>query len=166
MAKLVESSAGSVNQRAREKVSFQEGHTLTQKSLSRSSTNDDESATAGVSAGAGTRYIYHFCNRTKEDDEFLMVRKCMCFLSRYSLFCSALIGSFVKVRFQVVCVLIGTAAFVSARKQKVVSANLFDQRKLGDAKRRKRDSSVANQEVEMAKMEETVPLTEDMVDVV
>jgi hypothetical protein len=67
----------------------------------------------------------------------------------------------------VACVLVGTAAFVSARKQKVLSASLFDQRKLGiDAKRRRRDSSAPPEEIEMAKMEETIPLTEDLVDVV
>ena len=71
-----------------------------------------------------------------------------------------------QVRLQVVCVLIGTAAFVSARKQKALSASLFDQRKLGqtDSKRR-RSTAVSNQEVEMAQLEETIPLTDD-VDVV
>ena len=70
-----------------------------------------------------------------------------------------------KVRFQVACVLIGTAAFVSARKQKVVSASLFDQRKMNaEAKRRRRDST--QNEVEMTQMEETEPLTGDFVDVI
>ena len=72
-----------------------------------------------------------------------------------------------KVHLQVICVMIGTAAFVSARKQKIQSASLFDQRKYGMdsvAKRRRRDSN--NTEVEMSQMEETVPLTEVAVDVI
>ena len=75
---------------------------------------------------------------------------------------------------QVICVLIGTAAFVSTRKQKYVGASLFDQRKLGIADNKKRrlsvhSSSTTNNndpEIEMAQMEEMVPLTDDAVDIV
>jgi hypothetical protein len=69
--------------------------------------------------------------------------------------------------------MIGTAAFVSARKQKIQSASLFEQRKLGleaaANKRRRRDSSEAATTaagIEMTQMEEMVPLTQDAVDVV
>lgn len=64
--------------------------------------------------------------------------------------------------------MIGTAAFVSARKQKIQSASLFDQRKFGletAAKRRRRDST-ATTEIEMSQLEETIPLTADAVDIV
>ena len=68
------------------------------------------------------------------------------------------------------CVLIGTAAFVSARKQKYVGASLFDQRRLGIVDNKKRRSSVhssatpnTNSEIEM---EEMIPLTDDAVDIV
>ena len=74
-----------------------------------------------------------------------------------------------QVHLQVVCALLGTAAFVSARKQKVLSASLFDQRKLGsasEAKRRRRDSTAPQEIIEMASLEETIPLTDDVVDVV
>jgi len=72
-----------------------------------------------------------------------------------------------KVRLQVICVLIGSAAFVSVRKQRVATASLFDQRKLGiESKRRRRDSSLSG-DIEMTtSMEETIPLTEDAVDIV
>jgi hypothetical protein len=40
------------------------------------------------------------------------------------------------VRFQVFCLLSGTFAFMSVRKQKAAAASLFDQRKLNLQKRR------------------------------
>ena len=62
---------------------------------------------------------------------------------------------------QVICVLIGAIAFMSVRREKRVSASLFDQRKLAEqAKRNRRDSSNDNKtSIEMTRLEETVPLT-------
>lgn len=70
------------------------------------------------------------------------------------------------------CVLIGTAAFVSARKQKYVGASLFDQRRLGLVDNKKRRSSVhgsatsAPNSTSEIEMEEMIPLTDDAVDIV
>jgi hypothetical protein len=66
--------------------------------------------------------------------------------------------------------MIGTAAFVSVRKQKIQSASLFDQRKLGleaaAIKRRRSSTAATTADIEMAQMDETIPLTQDAVDVV
>lgn len=108
----------------------------------------EEGGTVAAGTGTvGTIFMNRSCKRTKEDDEFLMVR------------------------FQVFCVLIGTAAFVSARKQKYVGASLFEQRKLASAaaaEKNKRRSSVhsSTNEIEMAQRSEMVPLTDDAVDIV
>ena len=65
---------------------------------------------------APSRTVNHRCRRTVADEEFLLVR------------------------FQVFCLLTGTIAFVSVRKQKAAAASLFDQRKLNLQKRRTADS--------------------------
>ncbi|CAB9525604.1 expressed unknown protein [Seminavis robusta] len=124
--------------------------------------------TTSVSASVGVGPLYRSCLRTKSDEEFLMVR------------------------LQVIWVVLGTAAFVLSRKQKSLSASLFDQRKLasqqaqaqqqqqsttstpGQKKRRtsayNTSSSALTHEnnIEMTKIEqqETMPLTMDAVDVV
>lgn len=84
----------------------------------------------------GTRIKYESCKRTAADEEFLLVR------------------------FQVFCILLGTFAVVSVRKQKIVSANLFDKRKYQAEEERKdrekeRESARG---IELGSMEETVPL--------
>ncbi|GKY91194.1 hypothetical protein MPSEU_000092100 [Mayamaea pseudoterrestris] len=87
-----------------------------------------------------TKYVS--CNRTKTDDEFLMVR------------------------FQVLCLLFGSLACLSSRKQKSASASLFDQRKMSSRmteKQRRRTSELPN-ELEMPELvdrEELAALTEN-----
>jgi hypothetical protein len=84
----------------------------------------------------GTRTKYESCKRTAADDEFLLVR------------------------FQVFCVLLGAFAVISVRKQKIVSANLFDKRKYQaeeERKGRERERESAHG-IELGSMEETMPL--------
>lgn len=99
----------------------------------------------------------------------------MCSSLHFYLFKDWLIKYFlllVQLRFQVMCVLIGTAAFVAARKQKYAGASLFDQRRLGIVDNKKRRSSVHNSSASdninksEIEMEEMIPLTDDAVDVV
>lgn len=59
---------------------------------------------------------------------------------------------------QVLCVLIGAAAFTSVRREKRTSASLFEQRKQSRAKRYS-DARNSNSDIEMGRLEETVPLT-------
>lgn len=92
-----------------------------------------------------TEVRYQSCNRTTADDEFLMVRM------------------------QVLCVLIGSFAFATVRRQRQNSATLFDQRKQREAAKAKaRQSIVSKSDVEMIKFgDETIPLTgDDEVDVI
>jgi hypothetical protein len=85
----------------------------------------------------GTRTNYESCKRTAADEEFLLVR------------------------LQVFCLLLGAFAVVSVRKQKIVSASLFDQRKLqAEQERKERERKrESGQSIELVSMEETVPLT-------
>lgn len=85
--------------------------------------------------------IYTSCPRTKADDEFLLVR------------------------FQVFCLLFGSLACISSRRQKSASASLFDQRKLARSveKQRRRTSELPS-DIEMSDMperSELAALTED-----
>jgi hypothetical protein len=61
---------------------------------------------------------------------------------------------------QVFCFLVGSLAFFSVRKQKVVSLSLFDQRRMASGKRRPGDTGafelVTKQQQEQ---QETMPLT-------
>jgi hypothetical protein len=64
------------------------------------------------------------------------------------------------VRFQVFCILLAAFAVVSVKKQKIVSANLFDKRKYQaeeERKDRERERETAHG-IELGSMEETVPL--------
>jgi hypothetical protein len=75
---------------------------------------------------------------------------------------------FAMVRLQMFCLLIGSMAFMSVKRQKKVSASLFDQRKQAAAPpkppptqrgRRDSDAHTNGEEVEMARIDrETVPL--------
>jgi hypothetical protein len=68
---------------------------------------------------------------------------------------------FLLVRFQVFCILLGAFAVVSVKKQKIVSASLFDQRKLQaeqERKERERERESVHG-IELGSREETVPLT-------
>jgi hypothetical protein len=88
----------------------------------------------------GTRTKFESCKRTAADDEFLLVR------------------------FQVFCILLGAFAVVSVRKQKRLSATLFDQRKLQaeqERKERERERESVHG-IELGSMEETVPLTSNV----
>ena len=62
------------------------------------------------------------------------------------------------------CVLVGSMAFVSVRRQKRLSASLFDQRKQGTQTRPRgrRDSDAMEVEIEFSKVDtqETVPLVD------
>jgi hypothetical protein len=84
----------------------------------------------------GTRTKYESCKRTSADEEFLLVR------------------------FQVFCILLGAFAVISVRKQKIISANLFDKRKYQaeeERKDRERERESAHG-IELGSTEETVPL--------
>ncbi|CAB9512239.1 expressed unknown protein [Seminavis robusta] len=136
-----------------------------------SNNNNNDSTTTStttttVSASVGVGPLYRSCLRTKSDEEFLMVR------------------------LQVIWVVLGTAAFVLSRKQKSLSASLFDQRKLASQQAAQQQQSTTNNigqkkrrtsayntsssalthenNIEMTKIEqqETMPLTMDAVDVV
>jgi hypothetical protein len=64
------------------------------------------------------------------------------------------------VRFQVFCILLGAFAVSSVRKQKIVSANLFDKRKYQaeeERKGRERERESAHG-IELGSMEEIAPL--------
>ena len=80
------------------------------------------------------RKSYRSCARTKADEEYLMIR------------------------LQVFCLLLGVVSFASVRKQKAVTASLFDQRKIQQRPDKKR----ASQLIEMTAIaEEAVPLTDN-----
>jgi hypothetical protein len=87
----------------------------------------------------GKRTKYQSCKRTRAEEEFRVVR------------------------LQVLCLLLGAVAVVSVRKQKMVSASLFDQRKLQAEQARKERERQKDQAqgIELASVfsEETVPLT-------
>jgi hypothetical protein len=83
------------------------------------------------------RLVYEPCRRTEADEEFLMVRM------------------------QVFCLLIGALAFLSVRRQKAASANLFDQRKQGGkAGQPKRRTDTVD--IELVSREEATPLADSM----
>lgn len=87
-----------------------------------------------------TATVYSSCQRTRADDEFLLVR------------------------FQVLCILFGSWACLSSRKQKSASASLFDQRKIAKGSENKRRRSELPSDIEMQEMpdrEELVALTEN-----
>lgn len=71
---------------------------------------------------------------------------------------------FAMIRLQMFCCLIGGMALMSVKRQKRVSASLFDQRKerQQESKRRgRRESDIIQEDVELTRMEqETVPLVE------
>jgi hypothetical protein len=98
---------------------------------------------AEVGENASFKIIYQSCKRTVDEEEFLMVR------------------------FQLFCLLTGTIAFVSIRRQKAANASLFDQRimrpiisRFGD-KTKRRVSDQPPGQVEMISREEVQPLTEN-----
>ena len=92
----------------------------------RSSHPDHYFAETYVEGGA-PRTIYKGCERTVEDEKFAMMR------------------------FQILCLLAGAAAFVSVKQQKASAATLFDQRKLNLQKKR-RTSENPHDGVEMTSM--------------
>lgn len=68
-----------------------------------------------------------------------------------------------KVRFQMVCLLVGSMAFASMRKQKRLSSSLFDQRRRGiqTNPRRQRDNNMIREDaVTIELSQESVPLFE------
>jgi hypothetical protein len=88
-------------------------------------------------AQAAVSRIYESCRRTKEDEEFLLVR------------------------LQVIWLLIGAFALISVRRQKRMNATLFDQRKIASQQVKQkldRPSSLPGH-IEMVSREETQPLT-------
>jgi hypothetical protein len=68
-----------------------------------------------------------------------------------------------QIRLQVVCFLIGCLAIVQVRRQKVVSASLFELRKRGAQQkpRYRRSSDAEEEQIEFSVIEqETIPLVE------
>lgn len=80
--------------------------------------------------------MYRSCSRTEADEEFLLIR------------------------LQVFCLLMGSFAFLMVRRQKVSSANLFDQRKNYGGRGHGITKPLASVNIEMATKAEKQPLTE------
>jgi hypothetical protein len=97
------------------------------------SDTDSEDETDEQSSSRKT--VYQSCKRTVEDEQFLMLQ------------------------WQVLWLLTGVFAFASVRKQKILNASLFDQRKDRRKKRSTSDHGVELAPKSRIGNEETIPLT-------